>query len=595
MLSRRQFLRVSAAAGASSVLGCGLEAGSLIPPDGAGFPASTLSGSRAELDADLEVLAGELPRDIVGHALVVASLPYGDGTPLFTGDGMIYRLSFGGGRARLLTRLVRTPCFAVDEAAGTDERLRFRNSGFVRISQAFGARNFGNTALVPIQDGRLLATYDAGRPWEIDPETLEVITPVGLQSSWRPFLPPVTPGLDFFTMNMATAHPGYDPGDRVTYVVNYATPVEGLDIEPFVRLLWWDGATEPSSTTLVDEHGQPVTLLMSCHQMQVTERFVILLDGAFQIEPEQMAGGDVTRAQIPESVLYFIRKSDLADGGTTVATRIVIPIESTHFQVARADAGDRVTLLLSHQNSADPSEWVRASDTVAATGQPVDPSTVTMLVAPADKGLMGRYVVDVAAAQVVEQATMSEWTMTLWSQDLRTAPAGLGTGFWSSIGFDPALLTQRIVDVYADHPYRQVPIAELPVEPIPGGLLRVDQDALAVTDRFAMPRGYLPMSPTFVPRDGGGRDDGYLMVFAIGPAGDEVWLFDAGDLGYGPICRLGHPELDVPFTLHSTWMGELRRQSSPVYVAEPQDDYGPRLDALDPAARELARRVLGLA
>lgn len=594
MLGRRQFLKLSAAAGAGALLGCGSEGNPLVPAPGAGFPSSTLTGSRVELDAALEVLAGAVPRDMLGHALVNASLPYGDGTPLFTGDSMIYRLSFAGGGARLRSKVLATPCHAIDMAAGDDDTMRFRNSGFVRMSSAFGARNFGNTALVPIQDGRLLATYDAGRPWEIDPVSLEVVTPVGLQTAWSPFLPPITPGLNFFTLNMATAHPAYDPDQRTTYIVNYATPIEGLSVEPFVRLLWWDGGTEPSSTTLVDADGEPVLLHMSCHQMQVTESFVILLDGAFQIEPEQMAGNDVSRAQLSDSVLWFIRKSDLAAGGQTVATRVVIPIEAAHFQVDRADAGGRVTLLLAHQNSADPSEWVRESDTIAGTGRAVDPATVPMLVAPADQGLLGRYVVDVASATVVEESRLPAWALTLWSQDTRTPPAGLGTAFWSSIGFDPALLTQRVLDLYVDHPHRQVPVAELPTVAIPGSLMRIDQNALTIGDQFEMPRGYLPMSPTFVPRDGGGADDGYLMVFAIGPEADEVWIFDANDLGYGPVCRLGHPDFDIPFTLHSTWLGELRSQTQPAYLAPVRDDYGPRLDGLSDDARIIAERVLGL-
>ena len=188
LIGRRDFLRLSAAAGAGALLGCGSDV-PLIPPAGSGFPVSALSGSRVELDGPLTVLAGEVPRDLLGHALVNASLPYGDGTPLFTGDAMVYRLSFAGGAVHLRSKVLSTPCQRLDAAAGDDSALRFRNSGFVRLSQAFGARNFGNTALVPIQDGRLLATYDAGRPWEIDPVTLEVITPVGLQDTWSPFLP----------------------------------------------------------------------------------------------------------------------------------------------------------------------------------------------------------------------------------------------------------------------------------------------------------------------------------------------------------------------------------------------------------------------
>ena len=41
-------------------------------------------------------------------------------------------------------------------------------------------------------------------------------------------------------------------------------------------------------------------------------------------------------------------------------------------------------------------------------------------------------------------------------------------------------------------------------------------------------------------------------------SGEEVWIFDAADITAGPLCRLGHPELDFAFTVHSTWVPELR-------------------------------------
>ncbi len=598
MFTRREFLQTGIAASGGGLLAACTSSRLLLPDAGPAFPPSLLSASRAELDGELTVVAGQLPTDLSGHMLVNAAVPWGDGTPLFNGDGMIYRLSFDTpGRVRLRSRLLRTPCFLLDEAARGRAGLEFSNSAFVRLSPGFGARNFGNTAIVPFQDGRLLATYDAGRPWEIDPVTLDVITPLGLQSAWQPYLPAITPGLGFFTLNMATAHPCFDADDQLTYLVNYAPPTEGLSVVPFTRVLWWDGTREPVSTRLVDATGQPVHLLMSCHQMQVTRDHVVLLDGAFQIEPEQMAGQDVTRAQVPSSVIYIVRKADLVAGGDTPCRRVEIPIESAHFLVDRDDSGGRLTLMLAHQNSADPSEWVRGSDLVHATGAPVAPDTVGMMVAAADRGLLGRYVVDVASGQVVSQKLLGEdrtYSLTLWTQDERQVRTGVGHGWWSSLGFDPALLTRRIADVYADHPHRQVALADLPTRALPPQLLRVDHESMAVDDSFELPLGHLPMSPTFVPRRGGGPDDGYLVIFAVGPEADEVWILDAGDLARGPLCRLRHPGLDVAFTLHSTWVPELRSRATPAYLADRGQDYGERLASLPADAQALARQTLGL-
>ncbi|HEY9851902.1 MAG TPA: hypothetical protein V6D28_20685 [Leptolyngbyaceae cyanobacterium] len=79
----------------------------------------------------------ELPLDLQGHVFIVGPAgsvdsekcpnseyvvkPTGDGwTSAFNGDGMIYRLDFAEGKARLSTRLVKTPCYYADVATHHD-------------------------------------------------------------------------------------------------------------------------------------------------------------------------------------------------------------------------------------------------------------------------------------------------------------------------------------------------------------------------------------------------------------------------------------------------------------------------------------------
>lgn len=598
MLKRRDFVRLSALGGAGLVLGagCGGSAPSILPAPGPAWSGSILRGRRDEIDDELlEVVAGSVPADMLGHALVVGGVPYGDGTPLFTGDAMVARFSVEGGMVRVTTRLLRTDDFLVDEAAaGTS--MEFRNSGMVRMSSALGARDFVNTALVPSPSGRLLATYDAGRPWELDPRTLEPVTPVGLHASYRSMLPALTPGLALFPVNMTTAHPVWDPDEDAVYLTNWAQAIEGLPTEAFTRVLRWDGRSEPVATTLLDASGAPAALEQSSHQIHTTRSYLVISDGAFQVEAEQMAGRDVTRAQRPSSVLWIVPKAELT-GGTATATRVEIPVESAHFLVEREDASGRVTVVLMHQASADPSEWVRAGDTVFHSGAPVDPARVGMNVAAADLTTHGRYVIDVAGARVVESRMLEDERLhgiTLWARDERDPDAALGESVWATMGFDPELLTTRITDAYRDHPHRRIPLAELPTTPLPGRFVRLDHAGMQVTDDLALPLGWTPMSPTFVPRRNGGPGEGYVVSIVLGPVDDEVWILDAGDLARGPLCRLRHPRLDVGFSLHTTWLGELSAPPSDGYRADKSADYGEAMDGLDPEARALVQRALGM-
>jgi hypothetical protein len=69
----------------------------------------------------------------------------------------------------------------------------------------------------------------------------------------------------------------------------------------------------------------------------------------------------------------------------------------------------------------------------------------------------------------------------------------------------------------------------------------------------------LPSSPIFVPRPGGvaGGGDGWVVVPVLSDDGFRVEVFDAADVGGGPVATLAPPRpLPMPFLLHAIWMPE---------------------------------------
>lgn len=153
--------------------------------------------------------------------------------------------------------------------------------------------------------------------------------------------------------------------------------------------------------------------------------------------------------------------------------------------------------------------------------------------------------------------------------------------YWCTLGFSWELLTKRVLDLYRDYPYRKLPIANLPKDPQPGALFRLHASTMAIADAYKAPAGRMLLSPQFVPREGsaGGSTDGYVVCTVIsddtswsGSSGDEIWIFDAKNLAQGPLCRLGHPLLDMPFTLHSTWMKEIAPRTA-TYKIPAQADF----------------------
>lgn len=212
-----------------------------------------VSAHRNPVDLELEVISGSLPEDIYGHMFFITQVgnvnsgglpipknhPDGAlnkeyGSPVMNGDGYVYRLDFNQpGKAVLKGRLFKTPCYYADEATkygsvvdneGDYAGWGFHNMGIARLSYELGMRNEVNTAIIPARfDGdqhtRFFATYDVGRPFEFNPETLELKTPVGHNSEWTPGTPGI---INFpFAIVQTTAHPVFDAATKDFFMVNF--------------------------------------------------------------------------------------------------------------------------------------------------------------------------------------------------------------------------------------------------------------------------------------------------------------------------------------------------------------------------------------
>ena len=218
------------------------------------FPQTVVAVSREEfvnpLPLNIRDAAGNeanLPKDLTGNYFLISPVGSVDSptvagddnvvwvskdgwTPLYNGDGMVYRLSFTEGQASLKTRLMKPPCYfadlAVSDPANGDRfrGLEFSNLGISRASPSvLGLRNQLNTAFLPFKlpkdtSDRLLVSWDVGRPYEIDPETLETLTPVGYNADWSNLLPS-QPDFPFKNI-ISSAHPVSDPHTGRVFTLN---------------------------------------------------------------------------------------------------------------------------------------------------------------------------------------------------------------------------------------------------------------------------------------------------------------------------------------------------------------------------------------
>ena len=210
--------------------------------------------SRQEIDVDLTCFEGQVPNDLSGFVFINSpvgtvnfetpiprELPDGGhnqefGQQIFNGDGLILRFDCDtAGKIRLKTGLLRTPCYYADynSRIGTkyhDEGLYFKSHGLSRIS-SLGSRNQVNTSINAFQfendqHSRLTANFDAGRPFEFDPVSLKLVTPIGYNNQWR---------IEFsskleqvFGLVQSTAHPSFDPETQEFFTVCFQKSAENL-------------------------------------------------------------------------------------------------------------------------------------------------------------------------------------------------------------------------------------------------------------------------------------------------------------------------------------------------------------------------------
>jgi carotenoid cleavage dioxygenase-like enzyme len=579
-------------------------------------PTSLMVSGGLELDVDLEILSGTLPTDLSGHVFVNSARPAGTGTFVFNGDGLIHRIDFGQSRPRLVTRFVKSPCYYADQATkGTGDG--FQDNGLARISRSLGARNQGNTAFLPLGPDRLLATYDAGRPWELDPVTLDVATPVGRHSEWRTAMD-IPAAMQRFVMGnvfplvMASAHPVWDSHTQEFFGINFGGN-QGLRVlgvtffaPVFTDLLRWDGSGALERWTLVHSSGQPIKIENSVHQLQVTEDYILVMDCAFNSEPEKLFDPSAFSPQLSDARIYLIRRADLAQtasGGQVEARRVTIPRESAHFFADYANPGGKITVHLQHNCASDASEWLQPSDVEFGSGTRVRQELVGLFAGATDLGVLGRYVIDGPSATYLSAQSVTysdaDWT---WTLGLATHP-----GVWSTLaqheqiyvpggGFQADTLIDRVAQGYAGYPHRTVPMNQLPLATgRPASLARFDVRQGKVADGWLFPPGRMACSPQFVPRSGGGATNGYLVVVVLsddtswqGSSGDEFWIFDAADLAQGPLCRLAHPQLRMPFTMHTAYMPEIRSRAAS-YKIDVTSDHQAEVDKLSPALQDMFR------
>lgn len=194
-------------------------------------------------DYAIEDLDGSLPEQLRGTLYrngpsrnEIAGSPFAH---LFDGDGMLSQFTFTGEGVRYRNRFVATNHYR-DERSATKPRTR--GFGAQRpggpVANAFRlptASNPANTSVV-LHAGNLLALWEGGHPWRLDPDTLATIGEEDFGGALK-------------RAHAFSAHPKLDPatGELFNFGVQYGprTRIRTYKIDPAGRLRYLQPVTLP--------------------------------------------------------------------------------------------------------------------------------------------------------------------------------------------------------------------------------------------------------------------------------------------------------------------------------------------------------------
>jgi all-trans-8'-apo-beta-carotenal 15,15'-oxygenase len=525
------------------------------------IPRSILAGDGfADLDLALDPTGGPWPADLTGEIFITASDQQTAPLHAFFGDGTVIRLSLRPGTHGAAPGTFAWRSHVIDTPS---QRLRVaRPDAFeatvLGTRSPFGFSNAANTAPLPWGD-RLFATWDAGRPVEIDALDLTFVAEVGHRDDWAPALDaPVLP------LVASTAHPAIDPDRDCMWTVSL-DPIAGT-----VQLVRYDGTGARVQRWPVQGGLVP----QSMHTITQTRDWLILADCAFRADPNEIFGlGERSVTNFADEPVYLIRKDAVE------ATPVGEPVPAVAFRVgpevmhyfARYDDRDGIEVLFEHTADTDLAMYLRAGD-LDATGRPIDPALVGMYNHPMHATVVSVLRFDPETGRVTERASMTEperyHSTQLSAMDWSTEGISDPTvHHLLCSGYRPEAITRRALDLYRDR------IGPLPADEIPSALVTLDRQSLKPMADWIWPVDDYPSSPTFVPRQPGagsttsssatsryaghhpGGHDGYVVVPVLSDAGFRVEVFDAADVSAGPIAALrAAGGQTVPFILHAAWM-----------------------------------------
>lgn len=582
--------------------------------------------STFDSEMSLHCLQGEIPADIEGSLFICQCL--GSPEAYMVGDTNIIRIDFEGDQPRLTNRFMWTPT-AVARQALKNTRHRFDFLGFMYLSPGLGMSSY-TEGLYLLPDGRIAVTSDAERPWVIERESLQAVTPIGRRDEWMPMLSDnageVMGSLFAGYNNSHALYTDHEKGE--VFLVNYR--LMQPNGEHPVNLIRWDGYHDFESWRVVDTNGVEIEIKQSIHELVFTRDYILLADTAFVAGTEMFTPWKNAKLPHNKTIIHIIDRRDLKpDKKTVIAKQVVVDNPCIHLITEYENPNDQVTVYMLHTPATNTAEILRSYDRDLDGNLFPKHLTGYGTLPVLDLSSIGKHVINVARTEVIRSEYISEmpycWGPYIYTYMKRQIDPYHGQDLFIMFkGFSRDILPQRIFNAYKNAEARRVPL-----EKMTGGeglhhnnsICRITTEKFAIADAYVFPDRVLLY--TIATLDSNNQEGtGYVIAGIVTDqttdersSGHEYWIFNASDLAKGPICKLGHKSLNNSTLFHALYLpktaAEKLDQRKISYQVSIQKDYPkeeltkwddivsecfedviwPLYDHSDPAATQRAREV----
>jgi hypothetical protein len=359
-----------------------------------------------------------------------------------------------------------------------------------------------------------------------------------------------------------------------------------------VYLIRWDGEGAFERWLVLDEGGEPVEIKQSLHELVFSRDYIVLADTAFATGSEMFFPWKSAPLPDDKTVIYIVDRRELkARAGAITARRLEVDQACIHLVADYENPDDIVTVYMLHTPATNTAELIRDHDR-DLNGFLFPERLVGYGTLPAlDLSSVGKHVLDLKQNKVVRSQYLSQmpytWNPYLYSyMGAKITPFHEQDLFVMFKGFSKDVLPKRIFRAYKDIEARKVSLDQMV-----GGeglqhnnsICRIATGDLTIADAYVFPNHVLLLTIACL-ESNEKNHPGYIIAGVVTDenrndlsSGHEYWLFSAGNLDGGPICKLGHPKLNNSTLFHGVFIPRSTTSSSDGQVSEYhvsiRDDY----------------------